>query len=71
MTPLVEKQIPEQAKELNISEEEVVKNIMLGGTVDGEFTTVQDIADTAIFLAGFKTNVLTGQKILVSHGWGM
>ncbi|MFC4891767.1 3-hydroxybutyrate dehydrogenase [Pseudofrancisella aestuarii] len=71
MTPLVEKQIPEQAKELNISEEEVVKNIMLGGTVDGEFTTVQDIADTAIFLAGFKTNALTGQKILVSHGWGM
>ncbi|WP_071664057.1 3-hydroxybutyrate dehydrogenase [Francisella frigiditurris] len=71
MTPLVEKQIPEQAKELNISEEEVMKNIMLGGTVDGEFTTVQDIADTAIFLAGFKTNALTGQKILVSHGWGM
>ncbi|AJC49061.1 3-hydroxybutyrate dehydrogenase [Allofrancisella guangzhouensis] len=71
LTPLVEKQIPEQAKELNISEEEVIKNIMLGNTVDGEFTTVQDIADTAIFLAGFKTNALTGQKILVSHGAGM
>ncbi|APC91570.1 MULTISPECIES: 3-hydroxybutyrate dehydrogenase [Francisella] len=71
LTPLVEKQIPEQAKELNISEEEVVKNVMLGGTVDGEFTTVQDIADTAIFLAGFKSNALTGQKIIVSHGWGM
>lgn len=71
LTPLVEKQIPEQAKELNISEEEVVKNVMLGGTVDGEFTTVQDIADTAIFLSGFKTNALTGQKIIVSHGWGM
>ena len=71
MTPLVEKQIPEQAKELGISEEEVIKNIMLGNTVDGEFTTVQDIADTAIFLAGFKTNALTGQKLLVSHGCGM
>ena len=71
LTPLVEKQIPEQAKELNISEEEVVKNIMLGGTVDSEFTTVQDIADTAVFLAGFKTNALTGQKFMVSHGWGM
>ena len=44
---------------------------MLGSTVDGEFTTVQDIADTAIFLAGFKTNALTGQKILVSHGASM
>lgn len=71
MTPLVEKQIPEQAKELGISEEEVVKNVMLGGTVDGEFTTIQDIADTAVFLAGFKTNALTGQKIIVGHGWGM
>jgi 3-hydroxybutyrate dehydrogenase len=71
MTPLVEKQIPKQAKELGITEEEVIKNIMLGGTVDAEFTTVQDIADTAIFLAGFKTNALTGQKLLVSHGWGM
>ena len=71
MTPLVEKQIPEQAKELGISEEEIIKNVMLGGTVDGEFTTVQDIADVAIFLAGFKTNALTGQKIIVGHGWGM
>lgn len=71
MTPLVEKQIPEQAKELGISEEEIIKNVMLGGTVDGEFTSVQDIADVAIFLAGFKTNALTGQKMIVGHGWGM
>ncbi|WP_318263366.1 SDR family oxidoreductase [Francisella-like endosymbiont] len=69
LTPLVEKQIPKRAKELNISEEEVVRNIMLGGTVDREFTTVQDIADIAIFLAEFKINTLKGQKILVSHGW--
>jgi 3-hydroxybutyrate dehydrogenase len=37
-TPLVDKQIPEQAKELGISEQEVIKNIMLKETVDGEFT---------------------------------
>ena len=43
-TPLVEKQIPEQAKELGISEEEVVKKVMLKETVDGEFTTVDDVA---------------------------
>jgi len=71
LTPLVQNQIPEQARELNITEEEVIKNIMLGNTVDGEFTTVEDIADTAIFLAGFKSNALTGQHILVSHGVGM
>jgi 3-hydroxybutyrate dehydrogenase len=70
-TPLVEKQIPEQAKELGISEEDVVRNVMLRDTVDGEFTTLQDIADTALFLAGFGSNALTGQSLLVSHGWHM
>jgi len=70
-TPLVEKQIPEQAKELGITEDEVIKNVMLKETVDGEFTTVDDVARTAVFLAGFPTNALTGQSIVVSHGWFM
>ena len=70
-TPLVEKQIPEQAKELGISEEDVVKNVMLKGTVDGEFTTVDDVANVALFLAAFETNALTGQSLVVSHGWYM
>ena len=64
-TPLVEKQIPEQAKELGISEERVIKEIMLAETVDKEFTTVEDVADVALFLAAFKTNALTGQSICV------
>lgn len=70
-TPLVEKQIPEQAKELGISEAEVVKNVMLKETVDGEFTTVQDVAETALFFASFGSNALTGQSLVVSHGWFM
>lgn len=70
-TPLVDKQIPEQAKELNISEEEVVQRVMLGQTVDGEFTTVADIADVALFFASFPTNALTGQSLIASHGWFM
>ncbi len=70
-TPLVDKQIPEQAKELGISEQEVIKNVMLRETVDGEFTTVDDVAQTALFLASFPTNALTGQSIVVSHGWFM
>ena len=70
-TSLVEKQIPEQARELGISEEEVVRNVMLRDTVDGKFTTLEDIADTALFLAGFGSNALTGQSLLVSHGWHM
>ena len=70
-TPLVEKQISEQAKELNISEEDVVKKVMLGDTVDGEFTTAEDIAQTALFLAAFPNKALTGQSVVVSHGWFM
>jgi 3-hydroxybutyrate dehydrogenase len=70
-TPLVDKQIPEQAKSLGITEAEVIKNVMLKETVDGEFTTVQDVAQTAVFLASFGSNALTGQSIIVSHGWCM
>src|SRR3984885_13731341 len=70
-TPLVDKQIPEQAKELGISEEDVIKRVMLGGTVDGEFTTSDDVADAVLFLSTFPTAALTGQSVVVSHGWFM
>jgi 3-hydroxybutyrate dehydrogenase len=70
-TPLVERQIPEQARDLGITESEVIQNVMLKQTVDGEFTTLDDVARTAVFLAGFPTNALTGQSIVVSHGWFM
>lgn len=70
-TPLVEKQIPEQAKEFGISEADVVKTIMLKETVDGEFTTVEDVAEAALFFASFGSNALTGQSMVVSHGWFM
>jgi 3-hydroxybutyrate dehydrogenase len=70
-TPLVDKQIPEQAKELGISEQDVIRKVMLKETVDGEFTTVEDVAETALFLASFPSNALTGQSIVVSHGWFM
>lgn len=70
-TPLVEKQIPEQAKELGISQQEVIKKVMLKETVDGEFTTTEDVAAVTLFLAAFPTNALTGQSLVVSHGWFM
>jgi len=70
-TPLVEKQIPEQAKELGISEEDVVNKVMLGKTVDQEFTTIEDVAEVAWMFAAFPTNALTGQSLVVSHGWFM
>ncbi|HEV2362882.1 MAG TPA: 3-hydroxybutyrate dehydrogenase [Caulobacteraceae bacterium] len=70
-TPLVEKQIPEQARTLGISEEDVVKKVMLKDTVDGEFTTLEDVAEVALLFAAFPSNALTGQSLVVSHGWHM
>jgi 3-hydroxybutyrate dehydrogenase len=68
-TPLVDKQIPEQARTLGISEQAVIKDIILKETVDGEFTTTQDVAEAALFFASFESNALTGQSLVVSHGW--
>lgn len=70
-TPLVDKQIPEQARSLNMSEEDVIQKVMLKNTVDGEFTTVEDVAEVALLFAGFPSNALTGQSVVVSHGWYM
>jgi 3-hydroxybutyrate dehydrogenase len=70
-TPLVEKQIPEQAKTLGITEDQVIRNVMLKETVDGEFTTTDDVARVALLFAAFPTNALTGQSLVVSHGWFM
>lgn len=69
-TPLVEEQIPEHAKMIKISEKAVIQN-MLANTVDEEFTTVDEVADAAIFLASQRTLALTGQSLIVSHGWVM
>ena len=70
-TPLVDRQIPEQARELGLTEEQVVKTIMLRETVDGVFTTAEDIAEVAVFFAAFPSLALTGQSLVVSHGWHM
>jgi len=70
-TPLVDNQIPEQAKQLGISEQDVIKTVMLRETVDGEFTTVEDVATAALFFAATKSNALRGQSLIVSHGWFM
>ena len=58
-TPLVDRQIPEQAQAL------------LRETVDGQFTTLDDVAQVALTFATFPSNALTGQSLVVSHGWCM
>ena len=70
-TPLVEKQIPEQAATLGLTEEQVIRDVMLRDTVDATFTTIEDVAEAVLYYAGFPTNALTGQSMVISHGWHM
>ena len=70
-TPLVDRQIPEQARELGLTEQQVIDEVMLGDTVDQTFTTVEDIAELAWVMAAFPSNALTGQSVVASHGWFM
>src|ERR1700689_3011193 len=70
-TPLVERQIPEQARLLGLSEQSVIRDIMLRDTIDGQFTTAEDVAEVAMLFASFPSNALTGQSLVVSHGWHM
>lgn len=71
LTPLVEKQIPEQAQARGITEQEVIENVLLKDTIDHQFTTLEDISETAVFFAAFPSNALSGQSLIVSHGWGI
>jgi len=70
-TPLVDKQIPEQAAALGMSEEDVVRKVMLKDTVDGKFTTTDEVADAVLFFAAASSNAVTGESLVVSHGWFM
>ena len=62
---------PELAARMGMSEAQLISDVILRTTVDGEFTTVADIAEVALFLAAFPSAALTGQSINVSHGWNM
>ncbi len=70
-TPLVDKQIPEQAAALGMSEEDVIRKVMLKDTVDGQFTTTDDVANAVLFFAASPNNAMTGKSLVVSHGWYM
>lgn len=71
LTDLVEKQIEKYMQEKNLSREEVISKLLLPETVDGQFTTLEDMTEVALFFATFPSNALTGQSLNISHGWVM
>lgn len=68
-TPLVDKQIGDQAKSRGISEDEVIKNVILGAQPTKKFTTVEQIGDIAVFLCSPAAENITGTLISVDGGW--
>ena len=68
-TPLVEKQIAEQAKSHGISEDEVISKIMLEKHAVKEFVSVQSLGKLAVFLASKDASLITGTAMPVDGGW--
>jgi 3-hydroxybutyrate dehydrogenase len=68
-TPLVEQQIAAQAKENNMSEEDVVNKIMLEPMPKKAFIEIDELAQTADFLIGNAAKNITGQTLILDGGW--
>jgi len=69
LTPLVEKQIPEQAKARGISEDAVIRDVLLAAQPTKRFVTVEEVAALAIFLCSDSAASITGTTIPIDGGW--
>jgi 3-hydroxybutyrate dehydrogenase len=69
LTPLVQKQIPDTAKARGITEEEVVKNVLLAAQPTKQFVTVEQVAGLAVFLSSDAAASITGAILPIEGGW--
>jgi 3-hydroxybutyrate dehydrogenase len=69
LTPIVEKQIPDQMKAHNMDRETVIKQVMLSRQPSGDFATVEQVGGTAVFLCSDAAAQITGTTISVDGGW--
>ncbi|MBY5929437.1 MULTISPECIES: 3-hydroxybutyrate dehydrogenase [Halomonas] len=69
LTPLVEKQIPDTAKARGISEDSVIRDVLLANQPTREFVTTEQLAATALFLCSDGAASMTGIALPVDGGW--
>ena len=69
LTPLVQAQIPDQARTRGVSEEEVVQKVMLAGQPTRRFIDVAEVADLAAYLASDAARSITGAMMSIDGGW--
>jgi 3-hydroxybutyrate dehydrogenase len=68
-TPLVEGQIADQAKAHNLSEEEVVRNVILASQPNKRFVELSQLADLVLFLCSDAAGSITGTALPIEGGW--
>jgi 3-hydroxybutyrate dehydrogenase len=69
LTPLVEKQIPETAKARGLTEEQVVRDVLLHAQPTRQFVTTEEIGALAVFLCSSAARSITGAAIPIEGGW--
>ena len=68
-TPLVEKQIPDQAKTRHMTEEEVIQKVILEAQPTKQFVTVEQIGSLAVYLTTKAASQITGAALQIDGGW--
>jgi len=68
-TPLVEKQIPDTAHARGISEDAVIRDVMLAGQPTKRFIGIDEVAALAVYLASDAAKSITGAMLSIDGGW--
>ena len=68
-TPLVERQIPDTMKARGMTEEQVIRDVMLAGQPTKQFVTVEQVASLAIYLCSDAASQITGANLSMDGGW--
>jgi 3-hydroxybutyrate dehydrogenase len=69
LTPLVEQQIPDTAKARGITEQQVVKDVLLAAQPTKRFVGIDEVAAFVVFLASGAASSITGAILTVDGGW--
>ena len=69
LTPLVQKQIPETAKARGLTEEQVIRDVLLHAQPTRQFVTTEQIGVLALFLCSDAAASMTGAALPIEGGW--